>query len=58
MFPFLFDPAAAITDLESLAQTENDPVRALAASQDALQFLYRECLSGVEPAQVVKDLLA
>ncbi len=30
--------------LESLAQTEKDPVRSLAASRDALDFLYREVL--------------
>jgi hypothetical protein len=30
--------------LASIAQTENDPVRALAASRDALDFLYREVL--------------
>jgi len=30
--------------LESIAQTEKDPVRALAASRDALDFLYREVL--------------
>jgi hypothetical protein len=30
--------------LESVAQTEKDPVPALAASRDALDFLYREVL--------------
>jgi integron integrase len=30
--------------LEAIAQTENDPVRALAAGRDALDFLYREVL--------------
>src|SRR5438105_4532894 len=30
--------------LEALAQTEKDPVRSLAASRDALDFLYREVL--------------
>jgi integron integrase len=30
--------------LESVAQTEKDPVRALAAGRDALDFLYREVL--------------
>ncbi|MCI0460538.1 MAG: phage integrase N-terminal SAM-like domain-containing protein [Gemmataceae bacterium] len=30
--------------LESLAQTEQDPVRVLAASRDALDFLYRQVL--------------
>jgi Phage integrase, N-terminal SAM-like domain len=30
--------------LESLAQTENDPLRALAAGRDALDFLYGEVL--------------
>jgi integron integrase len=30
--------------LESIAQTDKDPVRALAASRDALDFLYREVL--------------
>ena len=30
--------------LESVAQTEKDPVRAIAAGRDALDFLYREVL--------------
>jgi hypothetical protein len=30
--------------LESVAQTEKDPIRAIAASRDALDFLYREVL--------------
>src|SRR5258707_1002059 len=30
--------------LKSIAQTEKDPVRALAVSRDALDFLYREVL--------------
>ena len=30
--------------LDSVAQTEKDPVRAIAASRDALDFLYREVL--------------
>src|SRR5262245_12843831 len=30
--------------LQSLAQAEKDPLRALAASRDALDFLYREVL--------------